>query len=46
MKKLHIEHLRSRRKFLKDALRKGVTPAVVVYSIHKTLPPLFGRSGP
>ncbi len=43
MKKLKIENLKSRRKFLKGAAKKAVIPAVVAYSVHKNAPPLFAR---
>jgi len=43
MKKLRIENLKSRRRFLKIAARKGIIPAVIVYSIHKNAPPVFAR---
>jgi len=43
MKKLKVENLKSRRKFLKNAAKKGLIPAVVAYSIHKNAPPVFAR---
>jgi len=43
MKKLNLVSLKSRRKFLKVAARRGLLPAVVVYSIHKNAPPVFAR---
>jgi hypothetical protein len=43
MKKLKIENLKSRRKFLTGMAKKAAIPAVVVYSIHKNAPPVFAR---
>lgn len=43
MKKLNQETLKSRRGFLKQAIKRGSVPAVVVYVINKSTPPLFGR---
>lgn len=41
---LRNENLRSRREFLKRAVKKCTIPAIVVYSVHKMAPPAFGRT--
>lgn len=43
-KMLKVENLASRRAFLKQAAKKCVVPAVIVYSVHKMTPPAFGRT--
>jgi hypothetical protein len=43
-KVLKTENLRSRREFLKRAVKKCTIPAIVVYSVHKMTPPAFGRT--
>ncbi|MEW6302151.1 MAG: hypothetical protein AB1705_01685 [Verrucomicrobiota bacterium] len=44
IKKLSTENLRSRREFLKHAAKKSILPALVIYSVHKMTPPVFGRT--
>jgi hypothetical protein len=46
MIKLKHERLRSRREFLKRSARKAAIPVVVVYTLQKSAPPLFGVSPP
>jgi len=43
MKKLKVEHLKTRRNFLKGLVRKAAAPSVIVYGIHKNAPPVFAR---
>lgn len=41
---LTAEKLRSRRAFLKKAVKRSMAPAIIVYSAHKMAPPAFGRT--
>ncbi len=42
MKKLNKETLATRREFLKKTVLKRVLPAVAVYVVAQSTPPLFG----
>lgn len=43
MKKLKNAELKSRRTFLKGLAKKSAVPAVIVYGVSKSTPPLFAR---